>query len=168
MDRSQKTELVAAMKEKLSGAELVVVTHQLGLTVGEATELRRQVRETGAEFKVLKNTLAQIAIQDTHLSDLASMMKGPTALAFSKDPVAAAKSVVEFAKKNNKLQIIGACMGGKIINAEGVKALAELPSLDGLRSMILGVISAPASKLVRTINEPASQVARVISAKAEA
>lgn len=168
MDRSQKTELVANMKERLSAAELVVVTHQLGLTVGEATELRRQVRGAGAELKVLKNTLAQIAIQETPLADLASLLKGPTALAFSADPVAAAKAVVEFAKKNDKLQVVGASMNGKLINADGVKALAELPSLDGMRAMLLGVIVAPASKLVRTVNEPGAQLARVIDAKAKA
>lgn len=168
MDRSKKTELVADMKERLSSAELVVVTRQLGLTVGEATNLRRQVRDSGAEFKVLKNTLAHIAIQDTPLADLASLLKGPTALAFSADPVAAAKAVVEFAKKNDKLQVVGACMNGKMINAEGVKALASLPSLDGMRAMLLGVIAAPASKLVRTVNEPLAQLARVVDAKAKA
>lgn len=168
MDRSQKTELVSDIREKLSSAELIVVTHQKGITVGEATELRRQVRAAGAEFKVLKNTLAHIAVQDSPFEALQSLLKGPTALSFSKDPVAAAKSVVEFAKKNDKLQVLGACLNGKLINAEGVKALAELPSLDGMRAMLLGVIAAPASKLVRTINEPGSQLARVLDAKAKA
>ncbi len=151
MDRSQKTELVAHMKQRLSESSLVVVTHQLGLTVGEATELRRQVRAVSAEFKVLKNTLAQIAIQETPLSGLIPMMKGPTALAFSKDSLAAAKAVVQFAKKNDRLKVIGGFFDGEVINAQGVQKLAELPSLDELRSQLLCVINAPATKIALVI-----------------
>ncbi len=147
MDRSQKTELVAQMKEKLTESSLVVVTHQMGLTVGEATELRRQVRATSAEFKVLKNTLAQIAVQETPLAGLEPLLKGPTALAFSKDPLAAAKAVVGFAKKNDRLKVIGGFFDGQVINAQGVQKLAELPSLDEIRAQILCVINAPATKL---------------------
>lgn len=168
MDRSQKEGLVVEMREKLGQASLVVVTHQAGLTVAEATNLRRQVKAASAEFKVLKNTLAQIAVKDTALSPIADFLKGPTALAYSKDPIAAAKAVVQYANKNDKLKIVGGILDGQVLNASGVKALAELPSLDELRAKILAVINAPATKLALTIKEPGSQLARVIAAKAKA
>lgn len=168
MDRSQKEGLVSEIKAKLTDCSLVVVTHQSGLSVGEVTTLRREVRAASAEFKVLKNTLAHIAVQDTALQPLQQFLKGPTALAYSKDPVAAAKAIVKFANKNDKLKIVGGYLDGQVLNQSGVKALAELPSLDELRAKLLAVILAPASQLVRTINEPGAQVARVIAAKARA
>lgn len=166
MDRSTKTELVARMREVLTQSSLIIVTQQTGLTVGEATDLRRKVREAGADFKVLKNTLAHIAIQETPLSGLSPFLKGPTALAYSKDPVAAAKVIVQFAKKNSKLTVVGGSLDGQVLNREGIQALAELPSLDGLRSMLLAVISAPATKIALTTKEVVTQLARVIGAKA--
>ena len=166
MDRSQKAELVSEMRERLTESSLVVVAHQFGLTVSEATDLRRKVRESSAEFKVIKNTLAHLAVQETPLSGLSELFKGPTTLAFSKDPVSAAKAVVGFASKNDRLKVVGGCLDGQLLNAAAIKALSELPSLDELRAKLLCVINAPASKLVRTLAEPASQVARVIAAKA--
>ena len=168
MDRSQKEGLVVEMREKLCQASLVVVAQQTGLTVAEATNLRRQVKAASAEFKVLKNTLAQIAVKDTALAPLTSFLKGPTTLAYSKDPVAAAKVIVTFANKNDKLKVVGGILDGQVLNAAAVKALAELPSLDELRAKILAVINAPATKLALTIKEPGAQLVRVISAKASA
>ena len=147
MDRSQKTELVADMKQRLSESSFVVVTQQTGLTVGEATELRRQVRAASAEFKVLKNTLAQLAVQETPLSGLADMLKGPTALAFAKDSFAVAKTIAQFAKKNDRIKVVGGFFEGEIMDATGIQKLAELPTLDEIRSQILCVISAPATKI---------------------
>lgn len=168
MDRSEKEVLVSEIKAKLTECSLVVVTQQSGLSVGEVTKLRREIRETSAEFKVLKNTLAHIAVQGTPLESLQQFLKGPTALAYSKDPIAAAKAVVKFAAKNDKLTIVGGYLDGQVLSQSGIKALAELPSLDELRARLLSVILAPATKLVRTVKEPGAQIARVLAAKASA
>lgn len=165
MDRMQKEALVADMRGRLETATVVVVASQVGLTVEEVTKLRRDMRAANAEFKVLKNTLAQIAVKGTKLEGLTDMLKGPTTLAYSADPVAAAKALVDFANKNDKIQVVGGSLDGKILKAADVKALAALPSLDALRSKIIAVISAPATKLATLLQEPASRVARVISAK---
>lgn len=165
MDRSQKKELVSSMREALQKAKLVVVTQQHGLTVEQATDLRRRMRDSQAQFKVLKNTLAQIAVKDTALEEMSGLFKGPTALAFSQDPIGAAKAAVKFAETNAKLVIIGGYMDGQILSPASVKALATLPSLDELRSKLIAVISAPATKVAVLLKEPASRVARVIAAK---
>jgi len=165
MDRMQKEALVADMRQKLESSTLVVVARQSGLTVDEVTGLRRDMRVAGAEFKVLKNTLAQIAVKGTKLEGLTDMLSGPTALAFSTDPIAAAKIIVGFANKNDKVKVVGACLDGKVLQQAEVNALATLPSLDELRSKIIAVINAPATKLAVLLKEPASRVARVIAAK---
>ena len=165
MDRSQKTELVSSMREALKKAKVVVVTQQLGLSVAEATALRRQMRDSQAHFKVLKNTLAQLVVKDTPLEGISSLFKGPTAIAFSQDPIGAAKAAAKFAEKNDKLVIIGGYMDGQILSPAAVKALATLPSLDELRSMLIALVSAPATKLAILTKEPAARLARVLSAK---
>lgn len=165
MDRMQKEALVADMRSKLESSSLVVVARQSGLTVDEVTGLRRNMRAADAEFKVLKNTLAQIAVNGTKLEGLKEMLVGPTALAYSVDPVAAAKALVEFANKNNKIEVVGACLDGKVLQKAEVKALATLPSLDELRGKLLAIINTPATKLATLLQEPASRVARVIAAK---
>ncbi len=165
MDRMQKEALVADMRQRLESSSLVVVARQSGLTVGEVTKLRRDMRAENAEFKVLKNTLAQIAVKGTKLDGLTEMLTGPTALAYSTDPVAAAKALVNFANKNDKIKVVGACLDGKVLSEAQVKALATLPSLDELRGMLVAVISAPATKLAILLKEPAARVARVIHAK---
>lgn len=165
MDRTQKEALVADIRGRLESAAVVVVARQSGLTVEEVTQLRRDMRAANAEFKVLKNTLAQIAVKGTKLEGLTEMLNGPTALAYSIDPVAAAKALVNFANKNDKIQVIGGTLDGKVLKTADVKALATLPSLDELRSKIIAVISAPATKLAVLLKEPASRVARVVSAK---
>ncbi|MBP9828746.1 MAG: 50S ribosomal protein L10 [Proteobacteria bacterium] len=165
MDRMQKEALVASIRSKLESSSLVVVARQSGLTVEEVTGLRRNMRAANAEFKVLKNTLAQIAVKGTKLEGLTEMLVGPTTLAYSVDSIAAAKALVEFANKNDKIEVVGACLDGKVLKKAEVKALATLPSLDELRGKLIAIISAPATKLATLLQEPAARVARVISAK---
>ena len=166
MDRAQKAELVAELKQTLTEANVVVVTRNLGLTVAQSTTLRNRMRDAGARFKVTKNRLALIALEGTPYQSIGDLLTGPTALATSSDPVAAAKAAVDFAKTNDRLEIVGGAMGETLLDANGVKALAELPSLDELRAKIVGLIQAPATKIARTISEPGAQLARVIGAYA--
>ncbi len=164
MDRAQKEAAVAGLNQTLGGVNLVVVTHQTGLTVYESMTLRRKVREAGASFKVTKNRLTRLALEGTKFQALQSLMTGPTALAFSEDPVAAAKVCVEFAKQNEKLTIIGGALGERLLDVNGVQALAKLPSLDELRGRLIGLLQAPATKVAGVLQAPAGQLARVISA----
>lgn len=166
MDRAQKSETVAALKRTFTETNLVVVTRNLGLSVAQSTDLRNRMRDAGAAYKVTKNRLALIALEGTRYAHLSELLTGPTALATSSDPVAAAKAAVDFAKTNDRLEIVGGAMGEMILDAAGVKALAALPSLDELRARIVGLIQAPATKIARTIAEPGAQLARVIGAYA--
>jgi len=166
MDRAQKAERVAELKQTFNEANLVVVTRNLGLTVAQSTDLRNRMRDAGARFRVSKNRLALIALEGTPYQSISVLLNGPTALATSSDPVAAAKAAVDFAKTNDRLEIVGGAMGETILDVNGVKALAELPSLDELRARIVGLIQAPATKIARTISEPGAQLARVIGAYA--
>ena len=164
MDRAQKEAAVAGLNQTLGEVNLVVVTHQSGLTVHESMALRRKVREAGAGFKVTKNRLTRLALEGTKFQALQPLMTGPTALAFSEDPVAAAKVCVEFAKQNEKLTIIGGALGEQLLDENGVQALAKLPSLDELRGKLVGLLQAPATKVAGVLQAPAGQLARVISA----
>ena len=164
MDRSQKEKLVKELHGIFDGAELMVLTHQSGLTVAEATDLRSKMRESGARFKVTKNRLARLAIEGTKFAELADQFKGPTAIAYSEDPVAAAKVVVDFAKGNDKLVVIGGALNDKVLETSEIDALAKLPSLDQLRSMLIGLIQAPATKVAGVLQAPAGQLARVFGA----
>ncbi len=164
MDRSQKEELVSALNKTLESAALVVVTQQSGLTVSEVSGLRSQMREAGASYKVTKNRLTRLALEGTKYKALESMFTGPTAIASSEDPVAAAKVCVEFAKKNEKLTIVGGAMGETILDPAGINALAKLPSLDELRGKLIGVLQAPATKVAGVVQAPAGKLARVFSA----
>ncbi|MGB7654630.1 MAG: 50S ribosomal protein L10 [Novosphingobium sp.] len=168
MDRSQKSETVASLNAVLNEAGVVVVTRNLGLTVAQSTALRGKIRDAGASYKVAKNSLAKLAIKDTDYVGLNDLLTGPTALASSVDPVAAAKAVVEFAKTNDKIEIVGGSLGSLVLNVDGVKALASLPSLDQLRGTIIGLVQAPATKIAQLVTAPAAKVARVFSAYAEA
>lgn len=167
MDRTEKREFVTGLAAALADVSMVVVTQNLGLTVAEATDLRRRMRAAGATFKVAKNRLAHLAVDGTRFEGLKPMLKGPTALAWSKDPVAAAKAAVEFAKTNEKLVLIGGALGTQTLNADGVKALAELPSLETLRAGLLGMINTPATRLAGVLQAPAGQLARVFGAYAK-
>ena len=166
MDRGQKAAAVAELKQTFSEVGVVVVTRNLGLTVAQSTVLRVKMREAGASYKVAKNRLARIAAEGTSYTSLSDLLTGPTALSSSKDPVAAAKAVVEFAKTNDKIEIVGGAMGSTVLDVNGVKALAELPSLDELRAKLVGLIQAPAQKLASITQAPAAQLARVFGAYA--
>ena len=166
MERSQKAELIASLNKTFQSAELVIVTQQTGLTVAEITDLRRQMRAAGAGFKVAKNRLTQRALEGTRFQPLADLFKGPTALAYSKDPVAAAKVTVGFADKNEKLKIVGGSLGERKLDLAGIKALATLPSLPEMRARVAGLIAAPATRLATVVRAPAAQLARVVGAHA--
>jgi large subunit ribosomal protein L10 len=164
MDRSQKADAVAALNATFNESGVVVVTRNLGLTVAQSTDLRGKMREAGASYKVAKNRLAKLALKDTDYDGLGDLLTGPTALATSADPVAAAKAAVEFAKTNDKLEIVGGSMGGQMLDEAGVKALASMPSLDELRGTIVGLVNAPATKIAQVVNAPANKLARVFGA----
>ncbi len=165
MDRSQKAHAVADLNAIFNESGVVVVTRNLGLTVAQSTELRGKMREAGASYKVAKNRLARLALKDTDYDGLGDMLTGPTALATSSDPVAAAKAAVEFAKTNDRLEIVGGSMGGEMLDEAGVRSLASLPSLDELRGTIVGLVQAPATKIARVMVEPAAKLARVFGAQ---
>ena len=166
MDRAEKSELVAELKQTFSETSVVVVTRNLGMTVAQSTALRIRMRDAGASYKVSKNRLALIALEGTPYAGIGNLLTGPTALATSADPVAAAKVAVDFARTTDRFEIVGGAMGDTILDVKGVKALAELPSLDELRARIVGLIQAPATKIARTISEPGAMLARVFGAYA--
>jgi len=165
VDREGKRQLVTSLNRTFSEAGVVVVTRNAGLDAAAIHELRSKLRAAGASFKVAKNRLAQRALDGTSYKALGGLFKGPTGFASSKDPVAAAKAAVEFAKKNDKLQILGGALGQTSLDVNGVKALAELPSRDELRARLIGVIQAPAQKLASVIQAPAGKLARVFGAQ---
>ncbi len=164
MDRAQKAEAVAALKQTFEETAVVVITRNLGMSVAQSTALRGRMRDAGASYKVAKNTLALIAAEGTTYASISNLLTGPTGIATSTDPVAAAKAAVDFAKTTDRFEIVGGAMGDTVLDVNGVKALAELPSLDELRGTIIGLIQAPATKIARTINEPGAQLARVFGA----
>ena len=164
MDRSQKADLVDQLKQIFTETSVVVVTRNLGLSVAQSTDLRLKMRDAGAQFKVAKNRLALIALDGTRYQPIGDLLKGPTALATSGDPVAAAKVAVDFAKTTDRFEIVGGAMGDTVLDVDGIKALAALPSLDELRAKIVGLVQAPASKIARTVAEPGAQLARIFAA----
>lgn len=166
MDRTEKAEFVAALKDVFKSSQAVVVAHYSGLTVAQMQVLRKNARTAGASVKVAKNRLAKIALEGSDVASIASLLKGPTLIAYSSDPVAAPKVTVEFAKANEQLVILGGAMGKTALDLNAVKQLASLPSLDELRAKILGLLVAPATKIAQLTNAPAGKVARVIQAYA--
>ncbi len=166
MDRAAKAESITELSGVFKTSNVVVVAHYSGLTVAQMQTLRKQMRQAGASVKVAKNRLAKIALKDTDAASIASLLKGPTVLAYSGDPVAAPKVAVDFAKANEQFVILGGSMGKTALDPNGVKALASLPSLDELRAKIIGLLVAPATKIAQLTNAPAAKVARVIQAYA--
>ena len=164
MERAQKRDVVTALHDVLAKTGVIVVAHYAGLTVGAMTKLRSEMRGAGGQVKVAKNRLVKLALEGTDAKGIADLLKGPTCLAFSADPVAAPKIAVKFAKANEKFVILGGAMGTTVLDARGVNSLADLPSLDELRGKLIGLLQAPASKIARTLNEPGAQLARVIGA----
>lgn len=164
MTRAQKAALITATNEKLSKAEIALVVHNKGLTVAEMTNLRIKMREAGAQFKVTKNRLTRLAAKDTKFDAISDLFKGPSAVATAKDPVAVAKGLVEFAKTNEKLVIIGGAYGDKRLDVKAIEALSKLPSLNELRAKIVGMLQTPATRIACILQAPGGQVARVIGA----
>ncbi|HEY0439981.1 MAG TPA: 50S ribosomal protein L10 [Xanthobacteraceae bacterium] len=164
MDRAEKRELVGSLQQVFSSTTVVVVCHYAGLTVAQMSTLRRQMRQAGASVKVAKNRLAKIAVDGTELASISPLLKGPTLIAYSQDPVAAPKVATDFAKGHEKLVILGGAMGRTVLNPDAVKALATLPSLDELRARLIGLIQAPATKIAQVVNAPATKLARVFAA----
>ena len=167
MDRAAKSELVTSLNGVLKNTGVIVVARNAGLVAAQSADFRRRVKAAGGSVRVAKNRLAALALNGTDAEGIKTLLKGPVILAYSKDPIAAAKAAVAYAKDNEKLVILGGAMGKTILDAKGVKAIADLPSLDELRARLLGVIKAPAAKLARTINEPGSALARLLKAKVD-
>jgi large subunit ribosomal protein L10 len=166
VEKAAKRELVGTLNEVFKASGVVVVAHYAGLTVADMQKLRAQMRQAGATVKVTKNRIAKIALEGTDVASIGSLLRGPTLLAYSSDPVAATKVAVDFAKANDKLVILGGAMGKTALNPDAVKALATLPSLDELRAKLLGLIQAPATKVASVVNAPAGKLARVFGAYA--
>jgi len=167
VERAAKSELVSTLNDVFNNTNVVVVAHYAGLTVADMQNLRAQMKQAGATVKVAKNRLAKIALEGTDVASISGLLKGPTLLAYSSDPVAAPKVAVNFAKANEKLVILGGAMGSTSLNVDGVKALAVLPSLDELRAKLVGLIQAPATKVAQVVNAPAAKLARVFGAYAK-
>ena len=167
MDRTEKREFVSALGQVFAETSMVVVTRNNGMTVAEVSNLRRRMRASGSTYKVAKNRLAALALEGTRFDGIKPMLKGPTALAWSTDPVAVAKAAVDYAKTNEKFVVIGGALGTQMLNADGVKALADLPSLDTLRGRLVGMISTPATRIAGVLAAPAGQLARVFGAYAK-
>jgi large subunit ribosomal protein L10 len=166
MDRAQKSEAIETLKGVFDEAGAVVVTHYMGLTVAEMTDLRGRLRKEGAQLKVVKNTLVQKALGGSHGDAGEALFKGPVAIAYGKDPVAAAKVATDYAKTNDKFVVMGAIMGANVLDQKAVGSLATLPSLDQLRAQLIGLINAPATKVAGVLQAPAGQLARVFNAYA--
>jgi len=167
VDRAEKKELVAELNGVFKKTSVVVVARYSGLTDAQMQKLRKQMREAGASVQVAKNRLAKIALDGTDVASIGPLLKGPTLIAYSDDPVAAPKVAVAFAKDFDKLVILGGAMGTTALNVEGVKSLATLPSLDELRAKLLGLLNAPATKIAQLSTAPAAKLARVFKAYAD-
>jgi large subunit ribosomal protein L10 len=167
VDRTEKEELVSSMRSLFQEAESVVVTHYSGMTVAQMTDLRGRMRVAGANFKVTKNRLTRLALEGTRFKGLGDLFTGTTAIAYSKDPVAAAKVAVTYARENDKLVIVGGALGEKTLDVEGVKALATLPSLDEVRAKFIALLQTPATRIAGVLQAPAGQLARVVKAYAD-
>ncbi|MDX2074308.1 MAG: 50S ribosomal protein L10 [Alphaproteobacteria bacterium] len=165
MNRTEKQQLIEATNTKLKSSDIALVVHNNGLTVAEMNDLRGKMREAGAQFKVTKNRLAKLATKDTAFENIADLLKGPTAIATAKDPVAVAKGLVDFAKTNEKLVIVGGAFGATKLDAKAIESLAKLPSLNELRAKIVGILQTPATRIACVLQAPGGQVARVIAAK---
>ena len=167
MDRAEKREFIAHLAGVFADTSFVLVAQNKGLTVADVSDLRRRMRGAGATYKGAKNRLATLALDGTRFQGVKPLLKGPTALAWSRDPVAVAKTAVEFARGNDKFVILGGALGGQTLTPDGVKALSELPSLETLRAQLLGLIQTPATRIAGVLQAPGSQLARVFSAFAK-
>lgn len=167
MDRTEKREFVASLGQVFAETSMVLVTQNNGMTVAEVSDLRRRMRASGSTFKVAKNRLAALALDGTRFDGIKPMLKGPTALAWSQDPVAVAKTAVDFAKTNEKFVVIGGALGTQMLSADGIRSLAELPSLNELRAKLVGMVQTPATRIAGILQAPGGQLARVFGAYAK-
>lgn len=163
MDRAQKESVVAELNQIFTDSGVVVVSHYVGLSVAEMTAFRTSVREAGGAVRVAKNRLAKIALEGTPAAGIGDLLSGMTVIAYSEDPVAAAKAVNEFAKSNDKLQVIGGAMGDNVLDPAGVKAVAAMPSREELIASIAACLGAPGSNIAGAIGAPASNIASILS-----
>lgn len=167
MDRTEKREFVSSLAAVFAETNMVVVSRNNGMTVAQVSDLRRRMRASGSTYKVAKNRLAVLALDGTKFDGIKPLLTGPTALAWAKDPVAVAKAAVDYAKVNDKFVVIGGALGSRMLDADGIKALADLPSLDALRAQFLGLLMTPATRIAGVVQAPASQLARVFAAYAK-
>ena len=167
MNRTEKQQVIEATNSKLKASGIALVVHNNGLNAAEMLALRGKMREAGAEFKVTKNRLTKIAAKDTIFENITNLLKGPTIIATSQDPVSVAKGLVDFAKTNEKLVIIGGAYGAQVLDIKAIETLAKLPSLNELRAKIVGILQTPATRLACVLQAPGGQVARVIAAKSK-
>ena len=165
MDRAQKRELVSTLNEAWKDSGVLVVAHYAGMTVAQMTEFRKRMKEAGGSVKVAKNSLAMLALKGTASEGATSLLKGQTCVAYSADPVSAARVSVKYSRENDKLVILGGTMGTTVMDANAVKALADLPSLDELWAKLIGLVQAPATKIARVLKEPGAKLARVLQAQ---
>jgi large subunit ribosomal protein L10 len=166
VNRTEKREFVTGLHQALAATSMIVVTRNAGLTVAQVTDLRRKMGAAGATYKVAKNRLTNLALDGTQFDSIKPMLKGPIALAWATDPVAVAKTAVDFAKTNEKFVVVGGALGTQTLTADGIKALADLPSLNELRARLVGMISTPATRIAGVLQAPAGQLARVFAAYA--
>ena len=167
MDRVAKEKVVSDLTKKFDESNFFILTHNNGLSVFEITSLRDKLREAGSTFKVVKNSLAKIAVNDTKVKDLSEYFKGPLAIVFSEELTSQPKIISDFTKDNENLSIVGGFMDGEIIDKEIISKLASLPSLDTLRAKIIGSLTSSASKIAGIVNKPGGQIAQVLSAKSQ-
>ena len=167
MNRSEKKDFVEKLKKEFNDSSSVIVAHYSGLTVDQAEDLRKEMRNNGAKFKVTKNRLAKLALEGTQFKDIADLFSGPTAIAYSEDPIAPAKVAVSFEKKYSNFKIIGGGYDGEKIDKDKINFLATLPSLDGIRAKVISLILSPAQKIAAVVNEPTSKLARLINLRSK-
>jgi len=165
VDRAQKRELVTRLNDQWKNSGVIVVAHYKGMTVAQMTDFRKRIKDAGGVVKVTKNRLAQLAVKGTDVETISDLLQGQTCVAYSEDPISAARVSVKYARENDKLVILGGAMGKTRLDGSGVKALADLPSLDELRGKLIGLLQAPAAKIARILNEPGGMLARVLAAK---
>ena len=166
VDRAAKQELVTTLHDVFKDTGVIVVAHYAGMTVAQMTDFRKRMKEAGGTVKVAKNKLAVLALKETNSEGISDLFKGQTCVAYSSDPMVAARIAVKYSRENDKLVILGGAMGSNVLDSASVKALADLPSLDELRAKLIGLLNAPATKIARTIKEPGAKLARVIQAQA--
>jgi large subunit ribosomal protein L10 len=165
VDRAQKRELVERLNDQWKTSGVIVVAHYQGMTVAQMTDFRKRIKDAGGVVKVTKNLLAKLAVKGTDVESISDLLRGQTCVAYSQDPISAAKVSVRYARENERLVILGGAMGKTRLDSDGVKALADLPSLDELRGKLIGLLQAPAAKIARIVKEPGGMLARVLAAK---